>query len=599
MIIIHGIGPISIICSLVAIAQLYLCLFKENQKLNKILLCSNSAIVFIISVFMMILIISEKKKDICFEDLRTVFENTENGTRLIIQKNLKGTRAKLVSYDLGFIRKSENIDLDSIPKGKWFAYTKTGRKFATIDIDEKGNKKIIDGNSENQIIVKTRKDIDDNLDRENISFLFDRKIYISSPILLDNCKNISFEIVPDFLKNNNTQAGLFKSSKECIIIKNSENIRINGICVSGKDKEAIVKIIDSRDINIQEIKLIGFGNNGINIDSLSKEIRISDIEFDREIKHGIIAYSHNIDLNNIQKYTSSSDLGHRVIVLKDVKFDKKYLSQMLDKALTYYGKEDEKANSLKYNNVYCDLFKGNISDMFGSLRIVNAGNYILKNNYTAEETAKYSYAQNILEWISGEPLFLPDAISSNRLAYRAGNNGRFSFANPELFDYLSNNFIPKANTKISQYSYQQIYNSVFRKIARDYYSIYKQWKQNDSKTKLLSKSSKYIEFKDKGNYANMNNFLYYTHISKIGLKTRESFYDDEIVKDKGEYYQNANISEWDTYIELDDNEHLNLKNYANILSFWLRRDIDGSANSIFKFLKNILNTYDKSWIEKQ
>lgn len=205
-------------------------------------------------------------------------------------------------------------------------------------------------------------------------------------------------------------------------------------------------------------------------------------------------------------------------------------------------------------------------------------------------TCKHPYCYNFFEKVFGVKIFTEMPVSKDPWCFNPDGYRKFSFINPVFFDSLKNNMFVNPTERIKNISYQQLYNVLFKNIIDNYYDAYILLLEKDS---ILNIEKKYKNFIDK-NEPYLDLFLFHEYMENafdsINYAYNEN-YTDYNSSIKFIDYNKSPINTFKTTIIIN-NKAITVDDYSKIVSFWLRRKIDGSSSSIFNTIKYYKVKYD-------
>jgi len=587
---------ITMIISTLIIALLYLI---KNDKLRLIFFLIHTIIFSLISSGFVIRFISDNQTDIIAEDKSILYKMIDGNKKVILQGEEIWQKKYLISNDFIILRKRTKFE-GSLPDGNWQVFGKDGEVIAIIKIkdgDEIARENLL---TDNKIIVSTIRDIKNNLHKSGITLMFDGDYSFSEPIEIVNVNNIKFESIPGKVK-----ANILINRKPCFIISGSSNISINDIELISEESDAVIKIIDSYNIKIVDSKLNCQKSSkyGIQIDDVSKNIEIRNNEFFDPVLYSIVGYSNSAIVNQNRFYIADRYNNYKSVLFKDKQFDRNTAINLVEKIILNYDERNIENNSNSIISLFGKRyinFKGNLNDLLYTYNVYNELNNFMENEYCSDCRCSYPYCSNLLELLSGHKLFLSKPTSGDRWCFDKKNDQKFSFINPEFFSWFSKKLNLQPDSLLQGVAYSFIYKNLFSNVVRDYYVVSKQL--YDTK-KLSNLINSYKEFVDSANSnSDIDLFLYHEFLNLKTLKTEQHFYNNSLKSEEdinlGIFYQDSKVNLYETKIYISENNNIIAKDYMKILSFWIRREIDGSASKIQDAILYYLKEYDNEWLDK-
>lgn len=588
-----------VLTAIISFLIISLLLILKGKKWKMILISIHTIIFSLVSIGFAIAIVSNKHKDRVTEDKAVLYRLVDGNKKVILQGDGVWEKEYLISNDFGFIRKRTEFD-GNLPDGDWEICSKKGGIIAIITIKngiEISRKNVI---SNNMVIVKSINDIKSNLDKQGLTFLFEGAYRFNESIELVNCRDLKFESVPGKIK-----ANIETTSQSCFTIVGSSNVIINDIGLTSRASEAVIKIANSSNIKILNSKIDCFNSSdyGIITDENCRNIEITANKIQDPVKYSIVGFSTNAILTNNLFYLDGRYSQYKSVLFKDKQYDKNTAIDLAEGIILGYDGRNIENKSQPLVNLFGKRyinFKGTIDNLYDTYDIYNKLNRFMNDDYCSNCNCSSPYCANLLELISGEKLFISTPISRDKWCFDKENKPKFNFVNPAFFDWFSNKLNLQPDSVIQGVSYNYIYINLFSNITRDYYSVYQQM---NSGNKLAEIIEKYKFFVDSAKtYSDIDLFLYYEFLNDKNFKINQHFYKkstrEENRNDLGPFYKNSDINLYETNIEIRDNYKIDAKDYLEILSFWIRREIDGSAKQIHKSIAFYLKKFDKEWLDK-
>lgn len=243
--------------------------------------------------------------------------------------------------------------------------------------------------------------------------------------------------------------------------------------------------------------------------------------------------------------------------LKQLRYD--FYSATIENDYTdnycFNGDDSDNENSIQiygttFSQFYCDLadMAYNFPNLYGCAKV-----FARKNNIPVEKDKQYS----ALEAMAGVSLYTHNPKDTNY---------EFSYINPEIVKWAHQTLIPIPQNQFYNYSYQKIYNKVFR-----------------SKMRLYA--------------------LTHYHLHNI-TKAQQivSTFKEELNKDDSwapQSFVNKQFSDFNingSMINPDAKDNYKWSR-GDEFGFWIRRMVDGSADELWKGLEKVLSLYDNEWKE--
>ncbi len=584
---------ITTVISLVVILLLF---FIKGYKWKKIFLSIHTILFSLISVIFFVVIIINNQKDHVSIDKQVLYESENGRQKIVLQGDGVWEKEYLVYFDIGIIRKRVKFE-GQLGDGTWNVFNKKGNVVGIIAIKngiEISRKNIL---AENTILVKTIDDIKGNIQKQDITFLFEGQYNFKDPIKLTNCKNLKFESIPSNIKTQITA-----ENHPCFIILNSSNIDINDINMHGTNTSSMVDIYNSQNISILESLITGNSDKGISIDEFSSDIKISNNEFRNQKSFSIVAYSTNTKIEENHFYVNDRYNKSKAVFLQDKHYDIQTGIDLFENIiLSYNGNWNNENNSNNVTLFGKTYFKhnGTIGDLFIFFNAYNIIEDFIESNYCSNCGCSSPYCYNFLEMISGYKLFIDSPTSEDDWCFYENDKPKFKFINPEFFKWLAHDLNLNPESLIQGVSYKTLFHTLFEDFIRNYYLAYKALTDQGQ---LPGLTTKYKDFNDSTNdYSELDLFLFHEYIDEIATDVDYIFYHDTNSSfdknDLGEYYQDSDINLYETIVYTDKGS-LTASDYSKIVSFWLRRSIDGSATIIYSTIVYYLKIYDKEWLKE-
>lgn len=514
--------------------------------------------------------------------------------KVIVQGEGVWQKEYLISRDFGLFRKRTKFE-GSLPDGNWQVFGKDSAIIANFTI--KDGTEINRDNliSSDKIIVNSIRDIKNNLQKTGITFLFSGDYSLNEPIEIINGNDLRFESIPG-----KDKASIRANGKPCFIITGSSRISINDFDLLSVESDAVIKINDSKEISIIDSKISCQKSSefGILVDETSDDITLDNNEFHNPIQYSIVGYSNSTFINGNRFYLSDRYSNYKSILLKDKQFESTTVVSLIKKIILNYDERNLENNSNSAINLFGKRyfnFKGNLNDLLYTYNFYNELNEFMENEYCSNCECSSPYCANLLELLSGDKLYLSYPKSGDSWCFDDNSNPKFKFINPSFFSWASKKLELQPDSLIQGVSYSFIYQSLFSNLIRDYYIAYKKLKNSKNSPELINAYKVFVDSAD--TYSNLDLFLYHELKTSSALNANEYYYKEQ-GDNLGEFYQDSKVSLYKTLVNTVDSDDIIAKDYLKIMSFWIRREIDGSAKSINDAILYYLKRYDKDWLAK-
>ncbi|QKG80278.1 hypothetical protein [Tenuifilum thalassicum] len=159
----------------------------------------------------------------------------------------------------------------------------------------------------------------------------------------------------------------------------------------------------------------------------------------------------------------------------------------------------------------------------------------------------------------------------------------------------------KPDYLIDGVSCRVLYNYLFKNLARKYYVVYRLLQKSDKKNQLVKRYKYFCD--SPGLSKDIFLFLYHEYKNTYSPIVDEMYIDSDIQSesnlDLGKFYERSKVDLYNTKIYIDENSKISARTLTKILSFWLRREIDGSSNAIFETLDYYLESFDNEWLNSK
>jgi hypothetical protein len=576
-------------------AILALEIFKAD-KWKRIFFSIHSIILSLLALLLFVVNIIINEKNVVRNDVNILYKSESGRKKVITQGEGMYERLYIISYDLGIIRKRTEFN-GTLPDGKWEVYNKSNEIIAIVVIEngEEVVREIVP--LKNSIIVKTIDDIKRNLYNNGTVFLLSGSYTFGETIEIFGSTNLKFESIPSQEKTRiETKVG------PCFRIINSSNISIQDIDLSAPNSNEIIEVIESSNISITENRFLGEVKNGITVDASSTNISILKNEFANILESSIIAYSYNSSIAN-NRFKSHKAIGYtKVINLLDKQYDGKTAKMLIEKALLQYEstlyRNNAEVNTIELFGKQFHPFGGTIDESFSSNNIITTIRDFISDDYSSEVEFSYPYLYDAIGIITNRPLFLNSPISDDPWCLNEVGKPKFSLVNPDFFRWFSSNVDLNPSNTIQGVAYNVIYDKLFKNFFRSHYISYLQLKGIEG---VDYRIENYKQFVNNSNWrTDIDLFVFHEFIEGEGLQFEYKYHkesSEQANQTLDKFYQNSLVNLYDTRIIID-NEPRNAKTYSKLISFWVRRHIDGSAEQIFQTLDFFMKKYDNEWTKE-
>jgi hypothetical protein len=576
-------------------AILALEIFKAD-KWKRIFFSIHSIILSLLALLLFVVNIIINEKDVVRNDVNILYKSEGGRKKVIIQGEESYERLYIISHDLGIIRKRTEFN-GTLPDGKWEVYNKSNEIIAIVVIE---NGEEISRESvplKNSIIVKTIDDIKRNLYNEGTVFLLDGEYIFGETIEIFGSTNIKFESIPSKVKTR-----IETTTGPCFKIISSSNITIHDIDLSATNSNEIIEVIESTNINITQNRFLGEVKNGISVDATSNSIYILKNEFINISESSIVANSFNTTINN-NKFKSECPIAHhRFINLLDKQYDSETVIDLIQNALLKHDSEthlnNKGANTVELFGKQYSPFEGTIEDLFYSNNISSTIRNFITSDYSTDVKCSYPYYFDALGIIANRSLFLCTPTSNDPWCFDENGKPKFSLVNPNFFRWFRSTFSLDPNNNIQEVTYSYIFEKFFKNFFRAYYVSFLQIKGIEG---VEYRIENYKEFVNASSWrTDLDLFVYHEFIEGEGLEIDLQYIKnttEERTSNLDRFYQNSHVNLHDTKI-LFDSDSIDAKTFSKLISFWVRRHIDGSAEQIFQTLDYYLRKFDPEWVSE-
>ncbi|MBK8806914.1 MAG: right-handed parallel beta-helix repeat-containing protein [Bacteroidales bacterium] len=401
-------------------------------------------------------------------------------------------------------------------------------------------------------------------------------------------------------------------------IDNSNNINFADLKISLNSGNSFFEIKNSANITIKRCQMSGTAVKGIKIDKNSKYVNITNNNISGYIEYGIQAESKNVIIANNSFYKGTESYyedNNTKILLSNVTMNQDEQLNMVGSILLgdRYGKgfdpitEESEFSNKTYGTYFYELWYNNFSE--------NYVNWIQNN--ICFDCKTYNF-QNFAQMLTNIPLYLTKKQDFHDDWAWNGENAKFQHVNPQFLKWLRENWLLTTTDNILGQTLQFYYDKAFKNTFRTYLKSYINLQNSPLKTTFIDG---YKE-NDNNRYY-LDYFMYESVISNLH-EVEGVLYDQEVMDgdggyDEGEEYEGEGESESeseDTEVESDYSQwseetlntnyylskvnftediSVNLFDLSRIYSFWIRRNIDGSAEEIMKTMLFFMKKYDNDW----
>ncbi len=546
----------------------------KRQNFQSLLFAVHLGLFSIFPVYFIFFITVDIRDNIA-EDKAIIYKLIGGEQKVILQEEDFVQQAYLISHDLGVLRKKTKFK-GWLPDGDWQMYGKDNEILAVAKFKngyEISRKYTL---TKDKVIVKSEDDILSNIQKTGITFLFDGHQVLNSPVELTNCNNLKFESIPGQIKTNNC------TTAPCsFIIKNSNNLMFDNMDFKSKNYNAVIEIINSHKIKIinSTIDCQESTNYGVLIDEYSRDIAILNNRFYEPVHYSLAGYSNALTICNNSFHSKNTSIDHKSILLKDKKYDSSAVLNIFNNAILNYVEPDVENKSFPSTTIFGKRyynFHGKLTDLLDRYSFLEELNSFIAKEYCSDCRNIGQYHNGFFEIITGNKLFENKPASGDKWCFDINNHPKFSFVNPRFFEWLAKDLDINPDAKLQGVTYRLIYKSLFSNLTRDYYIAYKQLNNSKWLPEIIEQYKLAVDSQHSSSQIDL--YLYHKLRPLDSLKFKE------------------NLNE--TKVFITGSDYIIAKDYTNLLSFWIRRHIDGSANQIHETIIYYLSKFDKEWLDR-
>lgn len=584
----------------VGVAVIGLLLFYRKDKWHRVLFAIHNAIFGLVAVAILIFIVEEIDPLRIREDLYVKYETPDKGLKVVAQGRADNPNYYLISHDWGFVRMRESF-YGELPNGTWRMFNPKGEPIALLTVRDGAvlNRKLI--LPVNTFVVsdsyELAKLIQDKGDSDTLTILVDGDVELAEPISIFHKSNIILDKAP-----HSSSSLLRARSGACVAIDGSSNVVIQNLSLVAESSPEVVSVNTSGYVLVSKCDIAGGVRQAVGVDSKSENISIRENHISNFGSHCIAGYTFNtfVDANTF------SQNGKKESAWSIKFYDKHYTDSipygLLERALLEFDNdyyEDIPESVVLWGNSYPKV-EGTLDLLIDVFDIYSLLSDFSKSVYSPNFYGDYPYCTDFVSYLMGEPLFASYG-KGDIDSWFWGSDGylKFYMVNPQFFRAMRAKVRVNGLQPINGEPLQKIYSLLFSKVFRGYYNAYLFLQDLEA---MQSNISRYKEFVDSGGW-DVDLFVFH-HIVKPRLPMVSTVYysntDEGYTEDAtslGPFYQKSKLDLSLCTVMLAG-EEVNAKALSKMVSFWLRRNMDGSAQEIFLTMEHFMNELDREWIRR-
>ncbi|MBN1182721.1 MAG: right-handed parallel beta-helix repeat-containing protein [Bacteroidales bacterium] len=589
-------------------------------------------IITFFSGIMTIAVITQGGAPSLYQDDYVIYQSLENKKFKVVHQTGKygQTRIQMIKNSKMPIRHSEYFMPEEL-NGRWSGY------------DEFGNLVSINTYKDGQItarepVVPENAELIGNIDSllltlnnptQDRYICLEGNFFLERPFKIKGAKNIT---ITKPLNVSNPIINSNYDGHNALVFENCENIILDSLNLnlsSNYNKEpGIINIINCSNIMIRNSDITGKAKYAIYIDNNSSGIIIKNNTISGYSSDGIYLSAENTTISENSFSRLDKEDYYTDIKIPSGKLSQKDITQLIRTSLEntddYPFAKTEQV--VKIGDNWLTIFLGGPSDLYYYAGIYEALNSYYSNKYGSDMGCRYNYCYNILYKISGVQPFITDVSKiKDKWAIYEGEP-KFGIVNPDFIDWMRNNFLISPETKVASVKLQELYDEVFfhffRMLTESYLYFHQNYNLDDEISYYKGNASDY----------NLTNALYQKYNGILPEYDTEGYnqyeegdyieeegesyegegeyqegyegeqyeggeYEGDSYEGEGEYYGDEGEGD---YYEGDyyyNNTPFFMKQYECV-GFWLRREIDGSADKLFKLLADFVKIYDSQWFNE-
>lgn len=380
----------------------------------------------------------------------------------------------------------------------------------------------------------------------------------------------------------------------------------------------IINIRNCKNIEIINNFFVGEGKYLIYIDKLSENITISDCRFENYDEFAIFSEKIMINKEDNEFYRNGIADVSKGLYVKGLTLDNENVLKIIEYAMEdQYSGYFAGSTSIQDQQVLLN-FKGGLYDCYYAAGVRDGIEKYMEEDYKIKEGCDYSYCGNLLTLFSKgiAPFIRNSDNSDDTWGWRVNADYRedkFLHVNPRFISWLGSviDLTPDMELPAKSITLGQIYDNTYQRTFRMFTDVYLY--MNFSENFYLDKAiEEYKEVSDRDAYE----FRGYLHEEYGNILTDYNIYekeDDDYSED--EYYNEGNDNELEDvdgevaeYYEGEPEEESYEFPFSNgysncyvsdCIGFWIRRTIDGSAESLYNILRTNMEKFDEEWMREK
>jgi hypothetical protein len=617
------------IALLIALVFIVLIFFVKNRVITII---TNGIVMLLIvlkAVVAMVIIIDEIDYEYDFyKDNHIAYVGFDSHKKVIVhqKKNSYNKRLRLINKNSGkLIRFSKKIELSDL-NGIWLACNDDG---IPIEKNSYYNGELL----AKLPFVPEYAALVSNSDSLDVALSGDKSILMIDGIL-KVFSNIYITDKEDLIITSSgiSEHSSIKSGVEgwnVIYLENCNGVSIKNMIfelnASPFQEQGIINIKNCRNINISNNFFVGKGKYLIYVDKLSEDITISNNRFENFEEFAICTEDPVVTNKDNEFYINHLEDEAKGLLIKSLELDNEDILRIIDYAQDdLYSGYFSGTNTIFGQEIFLG-FKGGLYDLYFAAGLRNGIEKCSLEEFNIEEDCEYPYCGNLFTLVSKgiSPFILNSDKSNDKWGWRSDADYRedkFLHINPNFISWIGStiDIHPELNLPGRNITLGSLYDNTYKRTFRMFVETYLHMHYSDN-FQLNMAIEEYKEVSDRDPYE-FRGYLYqsFGHIltdyniyeeedEKLGYSDIE--YNDEDEFENMEYQEMEFTDDVDGeyHQEEPEEEYYTFpfsKGYSNCyvsdcIGFWIRRKIDGSAESLFNLLAVNMMKFDEDWMREQ
>lgn len=558
-----------------------------------------------------------------YKDNRIEFVGFDSPSKVIVaqKRNSYNERMRLTNKNSGkLIRISKKFEPSDL-NGTWLACNEDG---IAIEKNRYYNGELLAKLPfvpEYAVLVSEHDSLDFALSVDKPIIMINGTLNVYSNIHISNKENLTIT------SSGISEHASIKSGAEgwsVIHLENCNDISIKKLVfelnASPYQEQGIINIRNCRNIEISDNFFVGKGKYIIYIDELSEDINISNNRFENFEDFAICSENAVVTYKDNEFYLNGVEEMSKGLLVKSIELDNDDVLKIINYA------QDELSqgfysgtNTIQGQDIYLE-FKGGLYDLYYYAGLRDGFEKCSFEEFSIAEDCEYPYCKNLFTLVSKgiSPFILNSDKSDDKWGWQSDADYRedkFLHINPKFISWIGStiNIHPELNIPGRNISLGDLYNYTYQRTFRMFIETYLYMHHSDN-FQLSMSIEEYKQVSDRDPYQ----FRGYLHEAFGHILTDYNIYEEE--EEESEYTEDGYDSEGEyEEIEYADDEETEyhdeepeeeyykfpyLNGYGNCyvsdcIGFWIRRTIDGSAESLYNLLSSNMEKFDEEWMREK